>query len=56
MTKQKYVYRQDDDMWLGYLEAYPDYWTQGQTEEELREELSSGNIAYVHRVAELEVA
>ncbi len=26
-------------MWLGYLEEYPDYWTQGETEEELRENL-----------------
>lgn len=30
----KYVYWQDDDMWLGYLQEYPDYWTQGETEEE----------------------
>jgi predicted RNase H-like HicB family nuclease len=59
MTKQKYVYWQDDDMWLGYLEVYPDYWTQGQTEEELREnlidlykELRGGNIPYARRVAE----
>jgi hypothetical protein len=26
--KKKYVYWQDDDMWLGYLEEYPDYWKQ----------------------------
>ncbi len=37
--KKKYVYWQDDDMWLGYLEDYPDYWTQGETEAELRENL-----------------
>ncbi len=37
--KKKYVYWQDDDMWLGYLEEYPDYWTQGETEEELQENL-----------------
>ena len=60
---QKYVYWQDDDMWLGYLEAYPDYWTQGETEEELKEnlldlynELSSGVIPHVRRVGELTVA
>ena len=29
MEKKKYVYWQDDDMWLGYLEEYPDYMTQG---------------------------
>jgi predicted RNase H-like HicB family nuclease len=35
----KYVYWQDEDMWLGYLEEYPDYWTQGETLEELEENL-----------------
>ncbi len=27
------------DMWPGYLEGYPDYWTQGETIEELEENL-----------------
>ena len=39
MTTQKYVYWQEEDMWLGYLEEYPDYWTQGQSREELQENL-----------------
>lgn len=63
MIKKKYIYWQDDDMWLGYLEEYPDYWTQGETEEELREnlldiysELTSGAIQNIRRVAELEVS
>ncbi len=63
MKATKYTYWQDEDMWLGYLEEYPDYWTQGETIEELEEnlrdiyrELSSGSIPYVRRVAELEVA
>lgn len=63
MVKQKYVYWQDEDMWLGYLEEFPDYWSQGETEEELKEnltdiykELSSGTIPHVLRVAELEIA
>lgn len=61
--KKKYVYWRDDDMWLGYLEEYPDYWTQGETEAELREHLldiyetlTSGAIPNVRRVAELEVS
>lgn len=61
--KKKYIYWQDDDMWLGYLEEYPDYWTQGETEEELRNnlldiynELAGGTISNVRRVAELEVS
>ncbi len=63
MEKKKYVYWQDEDMWLGYFEEYPDYMTQGETLEELQEnlkdiyqELMSGNIPCVRRVAELDVA
>ena len=40
MIKQKYVYWKDDDTWLGYLEEFPDYWTQGEAEEELKENLA----------------
>ena len=61
MEREKYTYWQDDDMWLGYLEEYPDYMTQGKTLEELEEnlrdifkELRSGNIPCVRKVAELE--
>jgi len=63
MKRRKYVYWQEDDMWIGYFEEYPDYWTQGKSLEELKEnlkdlykELSSGVIPCVRRVAELEVA
>ena len=62
MKAIKYIYWQDEDTWLGYLEEYPDYWTQGETMEELEEnlrdiyrEFTSGSIPYVRRVAELEV-
>lgn len=57
-----YVYWQEEDMWLGYLEEFPDYWTQGTSLEELQEhlkelyqELTSGVIPNVRRVAELQV-
>jgi predicted RNase H-like HicB family nuclease len=63
MSKQKYVYWKDDDTWLGYLDEFPDYWTQGETEDDLREhladlynELTSGAIPNVRRVAELDLA
>ncbi len=63
MKTKRYVYWQEDDMWIGYFEEYPDYWTQGKSLEELKEnlkdlykELSSGVIPCVRRVAELEVA
>ena len=59
----KYIYWQDGDMWLGYLDEFPDYMTQGVTQEELQEnlkdiyeELTSGRIPGVRRVAELQVA
>ena len=63
MEKKKYVYWKDGDMWIGYLEEYPDYWTQGGTLDQLEanlldiyEELNSGAIPCVRRVAELEVS
>ena len=63
MTSLKYTYWQDDEMWLGYLQEYPDYMTQGETIEELQEnlrdiyqELISGTIPSVRHVAELVVA
>jgi hypothetical protein len=62
MKALRYVYWQDGDLWLGHLEEFPDYWTQGETQEELEEnlrdiykELTSGNIPGVRRVAELQV-
>ncbi|HHT9112641.1 MAG: type II toxin-antitoxin system HicB family antitoxin [Planctomycetes bacterium] len=63
MKRKKYVYWQDGNMWLGYLEEYPDYRTQGESLEELKEnlkdiykELTSGSVPCVRKVAELELA
>ena len=39
MQTVKYVYWQQDDAWLGYLQDYPDYWTQGETLDDLLEHL-----------------
>jgi len=39
MTSIKYIFWQDEGMWLGYLEDYPDYWTQGVSKKELEEPL-----------------
>lgn len=62
MERKKFVYYQDDDMWIGWLEEYPDYKTQGDSLDELMEnlkdvleELESGRIPYVRRVGELTV-
>lgn len=50
-------------MTLGYLEDYPDYMTQGESIEELEEnlrdiykELTSGNIPCVRIAGELQVS
>ncbi|MBF0540346.1 MAG: type II toxin-antitoxin system HicB family antitoxin [Nitrospirae bacterium] len=47
----KYTYWQDKDMWLGYIEEYPDYMTQEMSLSELQDnlkdifnELTSENI------------
>ena len=63
MEKMRYVYYKEDDMWVGYLEQYPDYMTQGETIEELKEnlvdiykEVNSNTISFVRRIAELKVA
>lgn len=30
----------DDDMWIGWLKEYPEYMTQGETMDELKENLA----------------
>jgi len=63
MNAIRYVYWQNDDMWLGYLEEFPDYMTQGASLEELQEnlrdiydDLSGGKVPGVRHVAELPIA
>ena len=63
MRTIRYVYWQDGKTWLGYLEEFPDYMTQGKTVKELKEnladlydDLTSGKIPGVRRVAELQIA
>jgi predicted RNase H-like HicB family nuclease len=40
MSIQRYIYWQDEEMWIGYLEEFPDYWTQGESETELKANLT----------------
>jgi hypothetical protein len=63
MSKVRFIYWQDGDMWLGYLSEYPDYMTQGESlpdlEEHLRDlyqDLTSGAIPCVRKLGELTVA
>jgi predicted RNase H-like HicB family nuclease len=63
MQTVRYIYWQEEDAWLGYLESYPDYWTQGDTLDDLIEHLrdlyldvSSGQIPGIRRVGELVIS
>ena len=60
MQSIKYLWWEDDGAWIGYLQDYPDYWTQGETLEDLQahlrdlyQDLTSGEIAGVRKVDEL---
>ena len=60
MQAVKIVVWEEDGAWLGYLQEYPDYWTQGDTLEDLKEHLkdlykdiASGQIPGIRRVEEL---
>jgi predicted RNase H-like HicB family nuclease len=61
--KIKFIYWQEEKIWIGYLEEYPDYLTQAESFEELKEnlrdifkELKGGHIPFVRKIGELEVA
>ena len=32
----KFKYWKNEDFWIGYLDLFADYWTQGETEEKLQ--------------------
>jgi len=62
MATVKYVYWQEGDAWLGYLQDYPDYWTQGETLDDLVDhlkdlyvDLSGDKIPGARKVGELVV-
>ncbi len=39
MARVNIVYWEEEGAWLGFLQEYPDYWTQGETLEDLKEHL-----------------
>ncbi len=63
MKTVKFTYWQDGGYYLGFLNDYPDYHTQGMSKEELvsnlkdlLSDLESGEVPYVRKVEELVVA
>jgi len=62
METTGFVYYQENDIWVGWLEEYPDYRTQGSTLEELKDnlkdiygDLSTGKIPHARRFGKLAV-
>ena len=63
METKKFICYQNEDMFIGWFEDVPDYKTQGETFDKLKEnlmdicqELTSGHIPNVLHVGELRVA
>ena len=63
MKTLKFTYWKDGNYFLGYLNDYPDYETQGTSKEELVSNLKSlladmesGDVPYIRRVEDLVVS
>lgn len=63
MPTASFVYWRDGGAWIGYLQEFPDYWTQGESLDDLKGhlrdlhcDLNSGELPGVRRVVQLEVA
>jgi len=44
MVSARYIYWQEGQHWLGYFEEYPDYLTQGETLDDLRQHLADLHV------------
>jgi predicted RNase H-like HicB family nuclease len=63
MKTLKFTYWKDGEYYLGFLNDYPDYQTQGMSKQELMSnlkdllvDLESGEVPYIRKVEELVVA
>lgn len=63
MRNVQYTFWQDGEFFLGYLNEYPDYWTQGHSKSELQDnlkdllaDLESGEVPFVRKVEEMAIA
>lgn len=62
METIRFVRWEEDGAWLGYLEEYPDYWTQGDTLDDLKgqlrdlyRDLTSGELPGIRKSEDLVV-
>jgi predicted RNase H-like HicB family nuclease len=63
MQTVKYIFWEEDGAWLGYLQDFPDYWTQGETLDDLKEhlrdlytDLTGGQLPGIRKVDDLVVS
>jgi len=63
MKTLQFTFWQEDDFYIGFLNDYPNYQTQGESKEELVENLKdllidmeSAQVPYIRKVEELLVA
>jgi hypothetical protein len=63
MQTARYVHWQEGDQFIGYFLEYPDYWTQGESLDDLKEhlvdlfhDLTNGDIPGMRKVDELVVS
>ena len=63
MQTVKFVYWEEAGAWIGYLQDYPDYWTQGETFDDLKahledlyQDITRGEMPGIRKVGELVVS
>jgi hypothetical protein len=63
MHTAKFMYWEDDGWFVGHFIDYPDYWTQGSTLDDLKEQLrdlyndlTSGAVPGIRKVDELVIS
>lgn len=63
MQTAKFVYWEENGAWIGYFQDFPDYWTQGESLDDLKahlkdlyDDLTGGQLPGIRKVDELTLA
>lgn len=63
MQSAKFVYWEENGAWIGYFQEFPDYWTQGESLDDLKaylkdlyDDLTGSQLPGIRRVDELTFA